>query len=140
MNLITFLTITTLTSVSLSQFILKKDHKNSKKYSTFLYPETQSVQNNGKSYKIVYIEPKQENFICPDQREACGMDYRTYKDRCSMPQGVEIFKMGRCPYNSQNYRRERRERTNDVIFYEPNEEGYRTGYFNDGNGRRFRNY
>lgn len=139
MNIKTVLTLTALISLSTAQFFLKKDHKHSQYNSSPSLNPQYEEEKNGRSYKIVHIEPKKENFICPDQREACGMDHRTYKDRCSMPQGVEVFKMGRCPYNSESHIRKIKKR-DDVLFYENYEDGYRTEYIDEENGERYDDY
>lgn len=88
-KLLTLLILLTLTK---TQFILKEDPRVTQN-------RAKKNKNQGITYKTILIKPNITEYICPDQREACGENYKTYKNRCLVPKGIKIILMARCPYN-----------------------------------------
>lgn len=84
-----------------SIFVLKQDHKIREFNENFFHKKHNQTYLEEIQYKTIYVKPiEKKKYICPDQREVCGNNYKTYKNRCSTPNEVHIVNFGRCTYNS----------------------------------------
>ena len=88
-----------LITYSKSIFILKEDHKLQEFNKQQFQRKIKNTGGTGVTYKTILVKPIEHEYICPDQREVCGFDNITYRNRCEVAKGVKVFRIGRCSYN-----------------------------------------